>query len=103
MVELNKNEVAVFTAVAQEIINCTNGQFGYSEDVMLPEGINRAQFSGYMSQLVQKGLFTVDDEYGQVQVSTNFADTARQYQVCVGKSFENASAWRTNSDEWVTV
>lgn len=95
--QLNSNEIAVFKALAQQIQDCTGGQFGYADEAKLPEGVTRKQLSGYVSQLVQKGLFTVDDEFAQVQVGENFFEAAKAYGVCVGQEFE------TRNGQWMTV
>lgn len=88
IVKLNENEKAVFAALAQEIQNCTAGEFGFASDMKLPEGITKKQVSGYVSQLCQKELFSVDSEFQQVLIDeANFFDTAKEYGVCVGKSF----------------
>lgn len=96
MPNLNEKELAVFKAIAENIQSNTGGQFGYSDEVEI-EGVSKRQLSGYVSQLVQKGLFTVDDEFAQVQVGKNFFETARLHAVCVGKQFE------TSNGDWIRV
>ena len=59
-VNLNETELKVLNACAQEVINCTNGEFGYTEDIKV-EGLSKNQLKGYLSQLVQKSLITPPD------------------------------------------
>ena len=58
MDDLNENERRVLVALFKESANYGH-DFGVTEDVVLPEGITPRQYSGYMSQLVQKGYVEV--------------------------------------------
>ena len=65
--KLNENEVKVLIAVFDEIMDCTNGEFGYTDDLTV-DGLTTNQIKGYLSQLVQKGRISIDDERQQVMM-----------------------------------
>ena len=67
-VELNSNEQDVLEACKQAIIDCTNGEFGYTSDVKV-EGLTKNQIKGYLSQLAQKRLIDIADDFdGQMHL-----------------------------------
>ena len=63
MTDLNEPEKKVLKALVKESENYGH-DFGITDDVELPEGITPQQFSGYMSQLVQKGYVWVANDQG---------------------------------------
>ena len=65
---LNDREKAVLQALARESENYGH-DFGITDDVVLPQGITPKQFSGYMSQLVQKGYVWVHDNEGSCDMA----------------------------------
>lgn len=66
---LNDNETTVLKAVADQIMECTSGQFGFLSDCQIVGGLSRNQMKGYFSQLVQKGFIYVDDSFDQVKLT----------------------------------
>ena len=83
---LNSTEKMVLIGVAQEIVNCTSGQFGFSSDMKI-DGITKNQKSGYISQLVTKGLVWVDSESTQMML-TREGITALKGTKFSGQEFE---------------
>ena len=66
-INLNENEVRVLKAVHREIMDCTNGEFGYTDTVSI-DGLSKNQIKGYLGQLVQKNRISIDDENQQVMM-----------------------------------
>jgi hypothetical protein len=63
--DLNETERGVLAALIEESSGYGH-DFGITEDVVLPEGVTPKQFSGYMSQLVQKGYVRVENDQGAI-------------------------------------
>ena len=64
MTTLNENETKVLNLLIAETMDCTQGEFGYMEDVNRG-GFSKHEFAGYISQLRQKGYFDyLSDEFG---------------------------------------
>lgn len=74
---INQTEFAVLVGVAQAIVDCTGGQFGYADEIsgnVVANANNgttlkKEQMSGYVSQLVQKGLIIKDSEFGALEMT----------------------------------
>jgi hypothetical protein len=69
---LNEMQTKVFIAIADDILSCTGGEFGFIDEVDIDAiGITRRQFSGYCGSIAKKGDFysTCDDEYHQTQLT----------------------------------
>ena len=76
-VKLNENEVKVLEACKQSVIDCTGNEFGYTDELPKIEGLERKQIRGYLSQLEQKGLIVIEEEYKQLWIkkaAENFID-----------------------------
>jgi hypothetical protein len=74
MVVLNEFEIAVLNACVSEIMSCTGGEFGYSDDVEV-EGLTKKQIGGYLSQLSQKKVISIYDDWKQMHLK----ELAEQY------------------------
>ena len=93
---INENETKVLVAIAQEIQNCTAGEFGYVSDIGEIEGIEKRQISGYTSQLVQKDLISIDEEFGSAQMLEAGVKAVRAAGYFEGNQFAIV-----DGDEWV--
>ena len=69
MTTLNETEVKVLKAAAEQIIECTNGDFGYLSDCSPVNGLSVNQMKGYFGQLAKKDLIYVDEQFDQVQLT----------------------------------
>ena len=74
--ELNDNEFKVLLSLIKQVIECTGNEFGYTEDVLIPEGITKNQLKGYISDLSKKGYITSPD-----------SDWNGQYEMLVSDCF----------------
>lgn len=72
---LNEMELAVLTAVKEEIISCTRSEFCFGGDVKVV-GLSEKQLYGYLSQLSQKGYtYTQEDWDGLTYLTKKGAHT----------------------------
>lgn len=65
---LNDNESKVLQLIGQEILDSTGGEFGFVSDIKTC-GFTKHQLAGYTSQLTQKGMIYVDEEFGSVTLN----------------------------------
>lgn len=77
MVVLNKIEIAVLNACVDEIMSCTGGEFGYTDDLAI-DGLTKNQLAGYLSQLIQKQLIGIYPEFNQLYLK----ELAKEYVDC---------------------
>jgi len=69
---LNKTEIQILEVCVQTAIKETGGEFGYTEDVKL-EGLTNNQIKGYLSQLVQKEMISIN-EWDQIKIKKQAAE-----------------------------
>jgi DNA-binding LacI/PurR family transcriptional regulator len=76
---MNSNEIKVLQALIEEVMDCTNGQFGYIGDVDRGE-FSQHEFAGYISALKAKGVFkyldTEGDFDGQYAIKEEYLNQA---------------------------
>jgi hypothetical protein len=75
---MNNNETKVLQALINEVMYCTNGDFGYMEDVERGD-FSKHEFAGYISALKAKGIFEyIDSSFnGQFAIKEEYLKQAQ--------------------------
>ena len=94
--KLNEQEIEALSLVAQQIRDCTGGEFGYIDEIRT-EVFTKHQLAGYASQLSQKGLIIAEGTrgggFGQVQLTPKGLKALNDEGLFVGENLFVTVEW----------